>query len=94
MEHVISIKIDIRFLVDYNNKEYDVACGEVAKHDGEKKMIDDEGKLCREAKDIVDSLLKKLPFEMSKKLYWLVSSNCRSQLSDIFSSFSKKRLIC
>ncbi|GAA5798932.1 hypothetical protein HPULCUR_004340 [Helicostylum pulchrum] len=52
-EHVISFKIDIRFLVDYNMKECDVACEKVAKHDGEKKIIGDEGKLCREAKDIV-----------------------------------------
>lgn len=51
--HVISFKIDIRFLVDFDKKEYDVACGEVAKRAGEKKVIDDEGKLCRESKGIV-----------------------------------------
>lgn len=33
-EHVISF---IRFLVDYDKKEIDVACEEVAKHDSEKK---------------------------------------------------------
>ncbi|KAL9553412.1 hypothetical protein MBANPS3_003297 [Mucor bainieri] len=64
-DNIIAFKIDIRFVVDHNGTEIDVASGEVAKHDGNKKVIDDEGKLCREGKDIVDNLLNMVSFQKS-----------------------------
>ncbi|KAF1796071.1 hypothetical protein FB192DRAFT_1257802, partial [Mucor lusitanicus] len=54
------------FVVDDNGAEVDIATGEVAKNDSSKKAIDDEGKLCREGKDIVDNLLNIVSFKKAE----------------------------
>ncbi|KAI8077409.1 hypothetical protein BDF21DRAFT_420965 [Thamnidium elegans] len=55
--NVIAFKIDIRVIFKKQGKEIDVVCGEVAKNDEDNKIITDEGKLSRETKDAVDSIL-------------------------------------
>ncbi|KAL0135090.1 hypothetical protein V8B55DRAFT_1442026 [Mucor lusitanicus] len=62
-KNVIAFKTDIRFVVDHNSAEIDMATGEVAKDDMSKKAIDDEGKLYSEGSDIVDNLLNIAPFK-------------------------------
>lgn len=55
--NIIAFRIDIRVIFKNHGKEIDVVCGEVAKNDGDSKVITDEGKLSRETKDAVDSIL-------------------------------------
>lgn len=55
--NVIAFKIDIRVIFKNHGKEIDVVCGEIAKNDEANKIITDEGKLSRETKDAVDSIL-------------------------------------
>ncbi|KAG2212585.1 hypothetical protein INT47_000561 [Mucor saturninus] len=55
--NVVAFKIDIRVIFKKHGKEIDVVSGEVAKNDEDSKVITDEGKLCRETKDAVDSIL-------------------------------------
>lgn len=55
--NVVAFKIDIRVIFKKHGKEIDVVCGEVAKNDEDSKVITDEGKLSRETKDAVDSIL-------------------------------------
>jgi hypothetical protein len=54
-------KIYLRLLVRYNNRDIDICAGEITNHDGDNKMIDDEGKLNRESKDILDNLITIIP---------------------------------
>ncbi|KAI9493825.1 hypothetical protein BDB00DRAFT_356739 [Zychaea mexicana] len=57
---VKGFKIDIRYVVDKNGKTYDLGAAELGKDGASCKIIQDEGKLTREGKDVVDSLLKTL----------------------------------
>ncbi|CAO3614773.1 unnamed protein product [Mucor hiemalis] len=57
----IGFKIDLRLLVRHNNRDIDICAGEIANHDGDSKIIDDEGKLNRESKDILDNLISIIP---------------------------------
>ncbi|KAI9354222.1 hypothetical protein BD770DRAFT_412332 [Pilaira anomala] len=45
----------------HNNRDIDICAGEIASHDGDNKTIDDEGKLNRESKDIMDNLISIIP---------------------------------
>ncbi|CAO3591137.1 unnamed protein product [Absidia cylindrospora] len=56
-KHVVGFKVDARFVVDMNDKEYDVAAMELAKDGGDSKIITDLGKLIREGKENLDMLL-------------------------------------
>ncbi|KAI7849996.1 hypothetical protein BDC45DRAFT_609102 [Circinella umbellata] len=57
-EHTIAFKIDLRFVVDFKDNEYDVAAGELAKTlPNDVKLFGDECKLVHEGKDIVDGLI-------------------------------------
>lgn len=55
--HSIGFKIDLRFIYDTDEDEYDVGAGEVARDNNDKKLIHDLGKLVREGKDVLDGLL-------------------------------------
>lgn len=56
--NVKSFKIDIRFIYDYNDIEYDVGAAEFGKEDAdEDKILHDNSKLIREAKDVLDYML-------------------------------------
>jgi hypothetical protein len=50
---VIGFKIDIRFTVRTDGKNFDFGCGEVAVYDNDAKIIEDEGSLFCEAKEQV-----------------------------------------
>lgn len=51
------IIFDIRFTIRADDNSFDFGCGEVAVYDSDSKIIGDEGKLLREAKEVVDNLL-------------------------------------
>lgn len=54
----MSFKIDMRFIFDHGDKEYDVATGELSKiFLDDQKLFSDEGKLVREGKEVLDGLL-------------------------------------
>ncbi|EPB87451.1 hypothetical protein HMPREF1544_05761, partial [Mucor circinelloides 1006PhL] len=55
--NIIAFKIDIRVIFKKQGKEIDVVCGEVTKNDEDSKVITDAGKLSRETKGSVDSIL-------------------------------------
>lgn len=57
ISNVIAFKIDIRVISKNHGKEIDVDCGKIAKNDEANKIIKNEGKLSRETKDTVDSIL-------------------------------------
>lgn len=59
-------KIDLRFLIDQRGKEYDLEAGEIARNDSKDMLVGDEGKLAREAEDVLDHLLWSL---------WVYASN-------------------
>ncbi|RCH78495.1 hypothetical protein CU097_001850, partial [Rhizopus azygosporus] len=48
-------------LFRHNNRDIDICAVEIASHDGDNKIIDDEGKLNRESKDILDNLISIIP---------------------------------
>ncbi|KAG1461854.1 hypothetical protein G6F56_005633 [Rhizopus delemar] len=48
-------------LVRHNNRDIDICADEIANHDGDNKIIADEGKLNRESKDILDNLIAIIP---------------------------------
>lgn len=54
---IIGFKIDIRLRFRYNNQDIGLCAREIASHDNDTKIIDDEGKLNREAKDILVNLV-------------------------------------
>ena len=56
-KYIKGFKIDIRFVMDVDGKEIDLAAARVAKDDSKNKTMLDEGKLTREGKDIVDNLV-------------------------------------
>ncbi|KAI8877125.1 hypothetical protein K501DRAFT_307263, partial [Backusella circina FSU 941] len=58
---ITGFKIDLRLLFRHNNRDIDICAGEIASHDGDNKIIDDEGKLNRESKDILDNLISIIP---------------------------------
>ncbi|KAI8141328.1 hypothetical protein BJV82DRAFT_618754 [Fennellomyces sp. T-0311] len=56
--NAVAFKLDIRSVVDWKSKEYDVAAGELSKmFPNEEKLFRDEEKLMREGKDVVDGLV-------------------------------------
>jgi hypothetical protein len=58
---VIGPKIDFRFVLDINDEEVDVGAGKVARASPTNtKIHDDEGKLVKEGKDIVDGLVNRI----------------------------------
>lgn len=59
--YVKGFKIDLRFIVDSEKTGVRPGAGEIAKDDTVDKLFGDEGKLVREAKDVVDHLLLSLP---------------------------------
>ncbi|GAA5811609.1 hypothetical protein MFLAVUS_005049 [Mucor flavus] len=62
----VGFKIDIRFVTSINDKVFDVGAAEAAKLDPmTDKIIEDEGKLLREGKDIVDKSLLTVLLEKS-----------------------------
>ncbi|KAG1148352.1 hypothetical protein G6F37_005760 [Rhizopus arrhizus] len=50
-------KIDLRFIYDTEEDEYDVGAGEAAKTNNDDKLLQDLGKVIRESKDVLDGLL-------------------------------------
>ncbi|KAG0748566.1 hypothetical protein G6F62_006804 [Rhizopus arrhizus] len=56
-KYIKGFKIDIRFVMDVDGKEIDLAAARVAKDVSKNKTMLDEGKLTREGKDIVDNLV-------------------------------------
>lgn len=63
------MKIDCRFVLDLDKKEIDVGAGEGARKDaGDDKVYQDEGKLAREVKDIIDNLIQNCIDMMPKEL--------------------------
>ncbi|CEP14977.1 hypothetical protein [Parasitella parasitica] len=62
---IIGFKIDLRLLLRLNSRDIDICAGEIASHDGDSKIIDDEGKLNRESKDILDNLISIIPQNQS-----------------------------
>ncbi|CAO3675477.1 unnamed protein product [Rhizopus stolonifer] len=51
-KNVIAFKIDVRIVCCYNGVNYELVNGEAACHSGDDKIVQDEGKLTREGKDI------------------------------------------
>ncbi|CEI92583.1 hypothetical protein RMCBS344292_06838 [Rhizopus microsporus] len=62
---IIGFKIDLRLLFRHNNRDIDICAVEIASHDGDNKIIDDEGKPNRESKDILDNLISIIPRKKS-----------------------------
>jgi hypothetical protein len=54
---VKGFKIDFRILFDADGVDYDVGAGEAARNNDNAKLYHDLGKLLREGKDVLDSLL-------------------------------------
>lgn len=54
---IVGFKIDLRLLVRHDDRDIDICTGEIASHDGDSKIVSDEGKLNRESKDILDNLI-------------------------------------
>ncbi|CAO3649660.1 unnamed protein product [Cunninghamella blakesleeana] len=54
----IGFKIDVRFIYDGEDDEYDIGVGELAIDSKEKKLYHDLGKLLREGKDVLDGMLR------------------------------------
>ncbi|CAO3618345.1 unnamed protein product [Cunninghamella blakesleeana] len=86
--NVYGFKIDARILVDVNNEEFDLATLEAAKDDEDAKIIDDLGKLIREAKDNEDKLIEVVDEENKNKsescFTWLIQlSGATCQISTI-----------
>ncbi|KAI9484137.1 MAG: hypothetical protein EXX96DRAFT_166402 [Benjaminiella poitrasii] len=54
---IAGFKIDMRFLYDTDEQEYDIGAGEAAKAYQEAKLVDDLSKLIRESKDVLDGLM-------------------------------------
>ncbi|KAL9541205.1 hypothetical protein MBANPS3_009249 [Mucor bainieri] len=52
-----AFKIDIRVIYNRGKKQVDIVSGELAKNDEDLKIVTDEGKLNRETKDAVDSII-------------------------------------
>lgn len=73
-------KIDIRFTVDIDRKEIDVAVAKVAKDDNKDKTISDQGKLSLEGKDIIDNLVDIVDVKTIKScrayLFQIAGSEC------------------
>ncbi|KAI7866966.1 hypothetical protein BDF14DRAFT_763857 [Spinellus fusiger] len=61
-----AFKIDVRLCVVKKKICIDLACCELSKHDADDKLIMDEGKLTREAKDITDHLISTLPYDQKR----------------------------
>ncbi|KAI8365191.1 uncharacterized protein BYT42DRAFT_475955, partial [Radiomyces spectabilis] len=57
-KNVVGFKIDVRFLLDRNGKEYDWCSGEMARLDDADKAMTDKAKLNRESKDDLDYMLE------------------------------------
>lgn len=71
-----SLKIDIRFIVDVDSKEIDVAVGYVVKDDNKEKPISDQGKISCEGKDIVDIVDVKIIKSCRAYLFQIFGSKC------------------
>ncbi|KAG2235353.1 hypothetical protein INT48_004972, partial [Thamnidium elegans] len=54
---VKGFKIDLRFIYDTEEDEYNVGAGEAAKTNDDDKLLHDLGKVIRESKDVLDGLL-------------------------------------
>ncbi|KAL9542447.1 hypothetical protein MBANPS3_008605 [Mucor bainieri] len=54
---IAGFKIDMRFLYDTDEHEYDIGAGEATKAYQEAKLVDDLSKLIRESKDVLDGLM-------------------------------------
>lgn len=54
---IAGFKIDMRFLYDTDEHEYDIGAGEAARAYQEAKLEDDLSKLIRESKDVLDGLM-------------------------------------
>ncbi|KAI9321657.1 hypothetical protein BX666DRAFT_1837048, partial [Dichotomocladium elegans] len=81
--NVVGYKIDMRIIADVDGEECDIGACEVAKTDTVKKIIDDEAKLLREGKDVVDHLAR-LPLTEVCPMGWVIQiANCQCQLSSI-----------
>lgn len=57
-KNVIAFKIDVRIVCCYNGVNYELVNGEAACHSGDDKIVQDEGKLTREGKDIQDCFVE------------------------------------
>ncbi|KAI9265574.1 hypothetical protein BY458DRAFT_417898, partial [Sporodiniella umbellata] len=86
-KYVKGFKIDLRFVVDVNGKEIDLAAAEVAKDDSKSKTISDQGKLTREGKGTVDNLVGILSNTDQKPrrayLFQIISNACIVSTLDI-----------
>lgn len=60
IDNVIGFKVDIRLLFDTKVNEYDLLAIEIGKETSMEKVTNDSGKLIREAKDILDNLIRSL----------------------------------
>ncbi|KAI7851167.1 hypothetical protein BDC45DRAFT_412195, partial [Circinella umbellata] len=76
-------KIDIRIIANVEGQECDVGAAELARQDNMKKIIDDEAKLSREGKDVIDHLAKRSITGL-RPMCWLIQiANCQCLLSTI-----------
>ncbi|KAG2228358.1 hypothetical protein INT45_011150 [Circinella minor] len=72
-----------RIIADVENQKCDVVAAELAKQDNVKKIIDNEAKLSREGKDVINYLAK-LPITGLRLMCWLIQIvNCQCLLSTI-----------
>ncbi|CEJ00570.1 hypothetical protein RMCBS344292_14622 [Rhizopus microsporus] len=84
------MKIDCRFVLDLDKKEIDVGAGEGARKDaGDDKVYQDEGKLAREVKDIIDNLIQNCIDMMPKELI-----ACILQIKEFSAEFSVHNTKC
>lgn len=55
---VIAFKIDIRIVYQRNGIAYDLVNAEAARHEGNSKIVQNEGKLIREGKDMINHFIE------------------------------------
>lgn len=83
------MKIDFRFIVDLDEREVDVGAGEAARENAtDSKIYEDEVKLVREGKDVIDHLLENTVEVPAEDLVGSIS-----QIKDFSAEFSSVHLI-
>lgn len=78
--------IDLRFLYDGNEDEYDLGAGEVTKDNGEQKLHHDLGKLVRDGKHNLDGRLRIVMDDENAKaaFAWVIQlSGYRGEISSV-----------
>lgn len=81
---VRGFKIDTRLVLDINDKELDLAVGEIGKQPDDDKAIGDEGKLTREGKETLDGLIRSIDdSNFTCQSYTMQFTGCSYVLSKI-----------